>query len=215
MTKILVTGTGRSGTTFAATTLLKLGISAGHERIYQIGRKGPDWPKHDHVEVSWAAPRFRADWPEDVTVLHLVRHPLRTVESYLNIIPGAYAGWIDRWHLPEMVRPSGLTNVDGSFEDMGTWSKLDWVAWHYITWNRCVERYASRLFRVEDGDGKRLFVHIANLLKFNGQMDLVEARKQANRNSVNPGANTARVEDMAPRLQQPFLAIMRDYGYDS
>jgi len=215
--KILVTGTGRSGTTFVATTLQHLGISASHEQVYQLGaRKHKEWPKQDHVEVSWAAPKFRSSWPEDMTILHLVRHPLRTIESYLNVIRGLESYKKQHWMLPELLPPGNPPlPPEGIVEGRG-WQNADWVAWHYITWNRLVERYAEDRRRVEDC---RLTTGPVEwiLSRLEGGWEgstLGIAYGKANRNSVNPGKNVVTMESFAEELREPLRIICEDYQYD-
>lgn len=216
--KILVTGTGRSGTTFVASTLGALGISATHERVYQVGKCHQDWPEHPHVEVSWAAPKYRSAWPDDLTVLHLVRHPFRTIESYLNVMKGAGAGWYqNHWKLAEMIPPYGAPPTGQYRPDFQKhkWSDNDWVAWHYIEWSRLVERYAGgEQFQVEESEAifDEVFRHLGRGCD---DKSLEEAMGKANRNSVNAGANKITgLEAFAEELRGPLEQIAKDYGYD-
>lgn len=206
--KIIVTGTGRSGTTFLATTLQHLRINATHEGIYGgPNKRVPPW--RGQVEVSWAALLYREKWPPGATILHLVRHPLRTIESHLNVITGSPKAYVDRgsWVPPEIIRPEG-TN----------WSGADWCAWHYITWNRCVQQYAQSRWQIEKmgdiGSDHGILGEIRELLCV-GNWQIEEAMAKANRHSVGAGANVIEsTKDFVEELQAPLESIIQDYGYE-
>lgn len=77
-TRLLVTGTGRCGTTWLADTLTAAGLPCGHEAVFNLHRHGEGgWV----AESSWlAAPYLPV--PDAYTV-HLVRHPLAVIRSFV------------------------------------------------------------------------------------------------------------------------------------
>lgn len=193
---------------------MALGVSSTHEKVYQLGTRHQDWPEHDHVEVSWAAPKYRDIWPADVTVFHLVRHPLRVCESYLNVMKGGATRWYQQhWKLPDMLPAAQVQWSDGA-----EWTDNDWCAWHYISWNRWVERYAESRWKVEEalGPGATVFSCVTGHLGApRPQEAIVEAAKKANRNSVNAGKHVVTLDDLCEELRVPMERIIADYGYST
>lgn len=83
--RLVVTGSGRSGTGFTATLLTSSGIVCGHEEIF-----GP-WVK-DFIslgrlrnDASWLAAPHLTSLPARTLVVHQTRHPLAVARSYLGI----------------------------------------------------------------------------------------------------------------------------------
>lgn len=85
MARVLVTGCGRSGTRFVATALKHAGVNAGHEHLFTTTMH--EWPANYYsgVEISWLAVPWLHELPSDVSIVHLVRHPLDVVRSFLGI----------------------------------------------------------------------------------------------------------------------------------
>lgn len=75
----LITGVGRSGTGYMAQLMRDNGYACGHEGYYSV-RGVPDHPLAEG-ESSWLSMPFL---PIDVPTVHVVRHPLRVLESRLD-----------------------------------------------------------------------------------------------------------------------------------
>lgn len=78
--RFLVTGTGHSGTGWAARLFTALGHACGHEEQYRPGRLGPLCAP----DSSWLAVPHLGGLPEGTPVVHLVRHPLAVIASFLR-----------------------------------------------------------------------------------------------------------------------------------
>lgn len=209
---IVVTGTGRSGTGFAARWLSSIGLPSGHESFFD--HRGLEHALlmlasryHHYVgECSWEAAPFLSSAPlRDAFVVHQVRHPKKVAESCLRVPPSwspHYAEYMER-HLPLM----------RDYE-----STLDKAICRWIYWNQMIEQAVrsrvSHFWRIEDGtDG---------LLEWLDKQGLVEAEKI---NPVRMFSNTrhnhkhgperiARLDDIHPSLVQPLQDQMRRYGYE-
>lgn len=80
---LLVTGCGRSGTSYAKVLLNALGYTCEHERSVRpqgfVGWQGRA------AETSWFAPPYIADLPEGTFVVHQVRQPASVIASFYRI----------------------------------------------------------------------------------------------------------------------------------
>ena len=123
----LITGCGRSGTSYTAKVLRAAGMDVGHER------KGI----HGTVSSLWAVeseryPYFHAQKrPEFDVVLHQVREPLATIGSLTTALKSSW-----RW------------NAQHIELDMD-WSALRIAAEYWLQWNALCEDQAVMTYRVE------------------------------------------------------------------
>lgn len=120
MTRILVTGCGRSGTQFIAKVLSFCGLRCRHERVYGADSVEYNrdklgmlfdcrWRDHD-AECSWLAAPYLDTLPEDVVVWHQLRHPLKILRCWVGhrlvIRTSEAAGRFISHHLPECLPPA-------------------------------------------------------------------------------------------------------------
>ena len=94
---IIVSGTGRCGTGFMSRWLTSAGIKCTHEGVFNLGGWDSALEKIQHrlantqwgwrADSSWLAAPF-LHYPEldDMTVIHVVRHPKPTLDSFLRLI---------------------------------------------------------------------------------------------------------------------------------
>lgn len=81
--KIVITGTGRCGTGYAAAVLSRNGLRCGHEDVFKPLVEEIRWAKYD-ADSSWIALAY----PEHLKrhhVVHCVRNPLHVADSYLRM----------------------------------------------------------------------------------------------------------------------------------
>lgn len=127
----LITGTGHSGTMWAARLFTRLGHDCGHERWHTpepyAGMPTPD--------SSWLAVPRLDRLPEGTRVLHLVRDPLAVLQSMLAIrfltdgkAANPYTGFV-RWARPDIWSAGGqldrcvayVARWDTPAEAVGSW----------------------------------------------------------------------------------------------
>jgi hypothetical protein len=159
--QVIVTGTGRSGTVYFANLLTRVGIPCGHESLFTPwgldeaiarleGRHGVDvsaisrescgeWcpnPQEVVADSSYmAAPWLDQDLLKEVPVIHVVRHPLKVINSFVVGL-NYFKDWVpaDVWHhfmythIPEL-------RLD--------YTPLERAALYYVRWNQMIERKAS------------------------------------------------------------------------
>jgi len=134
VSRFLITGVGRSGTTYAARLLCELGLPTSHERVYSTGaRPRPEYWYEAAGEVSWLAAPYVGDfYPGRVALL--VREPLAWLRSWTRSMRGEEHGRFLRRHVTYRVHSAA--------------SRLRlWVEWN----GRILrEVQALPVFRVED-----------------------------------------------------------------
>lgn len=136
--RLLVTGTGRCGSTWLAKAITEAGTPCTHEVYWNWDRHGEgDW----QAEVAWPAAPFTPI--TDAYVVHLVRHPLDTIRSR--------ASWGSFSEIPTDTRRYRLGQwaqrvVPAIAEGR---SPLEKAAIHWVEWNRLVAG-AAELLRLED-----------------------------------------------------------------
>lgn len=137
--KLLVTGCGRSGTQYTAAVLEALGIRTTHERVYtpdlipgdetSLKTIAERWQNTD-AECSWLAAPFIPYLPEDVIVLHQVRHPLKVIRCWAShrlLSKPAETSLYARRVMPEL---EGRGDVEGA-------------ATYWYSWNLMIEANLS------------------------------------------------------------------------
>ena len=128
--RLLVTGTGRSGTLWAGEAIRSAGVPCTHETAFTLDRSLVDgaWV----AESSWLAAPFTP--MDDTYVVHLVRHPLAVIASLANrrFTHNRYYDYAAR-HVPLLADIADPT---------------DRCATYWVHWNRLI--VAGERIRVED-----------------------------------------------------------------
>ena len=125
MLRYLITGTGHSGTGYAAELLRRNGVECTHER-YMCG----EWQDVEApAESSWMVARALASDPliEYSRVLHLVRHPLMVLRS---------------WHATRETRNDYARWMRETFPELNALDGLDRLIRRYLLWHDMIERDA-------------------------------------------------------------------------
>lgn len=141
MTRIVITGTGRSGTRFAAHLLRAAGVNCGHERVFSFRpllRERPVAWGNWQADSSWmAVPHLAA---HDGPAVLVVRHPLLVAKSMLEL------GWfrhdkrLDIAKLIYRFRPQIRAEKTRPDKVMAMW----------VHWNTAALPYVAGVFRLED-----------------------------------------------------------------
>lgn len=175
MTKrFVITGCGRSGTTYIAELLSRLGCTCTHEKFFtgkgepsriaeylaRAGLRPLQWRMPPYGEAAWEAAPLLSLLPDDTPVFHQVRHPLEFIRSRQK------KGWIHgrfrHRHLPQLPRYN-----KARFAALPLAQQVDLLAHFWIGWNALVEdRVGERpylCYRIEDFDLELLLEILARV----------------------------------------------------
>lgn len=133
--RLIVTGTGRSGTGYLAKMLTNAGLVCGHEQVFGPDGEGPNalgFP----ADSSWMAVPYLSHWPLCPVVL-VHRHPLAVISSFVGIkffeVDTPYRRFL-------YAKNPTLRNL----------SPFEATCQHYIDWNRRALEYASVVTDLDD-----------------------------------------------------------------
>lgn len=151
---IVITGTGRCGTGYVAKLLTGAGVDCGHEGVFKFDGWDKAVKRLEETELeadaSWLAAPYLDRLNEEDVIVHLVRHPKPTIDSFRRI--GFFNPRTWRNHLPY----SRFTkdHVIDAWEHTTTKMR---AAHFYYVWNRMIEELApdAIFHRIGDG-GKKL-----------------------------------------------------------
>lgn len=118
--KILVTGCGRSGTSFMAKVLNEAGLRIGHERILEDG------------SVDWRAAAKLKNENVAALILHQTRNPVHFLRSMPTITNGSW----------ELIYKNTRAKHSNSI--------LVKSVIYWIDWNEMIFQYSDHTYRIED-----------------------------------------------------------------
>lgn len=153
---ILVTGTGRCGTRYVAKLLSSAGVPCGHEGVFTPRGISKAYEILEKIsscaESSWmAAPFIGYQEVCGARIVHLIRHPIRVINSLLGMrffaADSRYLTWANYAisHLPSI----------GSLD-----SEEDRTVAFYVRWNEMIETelpMSGFTHRIEDDDLSLLY----------------------------------------------------------
>lgn len=206
--RILVTGTGRSGTVYTSRVLRALGLDATHESIYGPRTKHPEWPAERQAEVSWMAVPFLGHLPPGTLVVHQVRDPIEVARSFLGRVmfhhgdDTPYSRFLAA-HEPAIFRPQ---RVPVRFMR------------YYVRWNLRVQPYADLRVRLEDlGDPRHFAEMLAQIGIERSHEEIAQALDEIEpRPNAGPREETHRWDNLpSGKDLEKFVAMAVQFGYDA
>ena len=209
MLEILLTGTGRCGTGFAAQLLESAGVHCTHETVFNPMGWGNALEQmrlmDERLEWNWKADTswcgsVYLDRPElaGVTVVHLVRHPKKVIDSHLrewkanHPYYNPHYHWLEK-HLPEL--------VDYKTPEAKATYKV-------LRLNEMVEARADIRHRIED-DPRELLDKLG--IDWQG-CDLFNNPEH----NAHPGRAESDVMlvDLPAEMREPIAEMTERYGYE-
>lgn len=225
--RVIVTGCGRSGTTYMSEVLNAAGLRCGHERAFTV--LGPRSRPDLDAESSWYAAPYLDRVDESTKVIHIVRNPSRVVHSFFRM--GLCA--VDPWHHYTFGRPPYMVALKFNVRlsryrrrwqsvmahryllwehttCMSEANEVDRLWGYWSQWNTLVERAAAQgrhaylRVRLEDLDASLPLVR--DFLELPAALEPQPAANQ------KPGYRM-RVIDWTP-MPDEVRSLARRYGYD-
>lgn len=190
--KLLIIGCGRSGTTYAAEALSRLGLNIGHERDAEDGIASWYMTVDDQPPFD-LAPRNHYSFDY---IVHQVRNPLHVIASLYTLHPDSWA-YICK-HLPQIDAADDALLIKAA------------KYWYY--WNLIAEQRARYTYRVEDFEqaAPRIIDQIGI-----GSFDAQALHQQSKSTNSRPYAKITLAE-IARHDQWLFdqvVGLARRYGY--
>lgn len=141
--KFVIASTGRAGSKWCATALRLAGIRCGHEQVFATAMlPAMDPPRWDAFEgdSSLAVVPYLDRLPEGCYRLHVVRHPLAVIGSFVHNGP------ILASHLP-----AGLGEyLDAAFSEItDAPDEVTAASLYWLRWNRWAEKDSDRTMQLE------------------------------------------------------------------
>ena len=190
---LVITGCGRSGTTYSAEFLSTLGLRIGHERLRRDGIAS--WYLASAQATVPFGPSMRQIGSLDMLVVHQVRDPIQAIASAQVI---GRPSW-------EFLAEEIPIDLDGD-------SRLLMAMKYYYYWNLKASNLAKIRVRVEEFQSDIRPV----LLEF--EVEAEQKTKTLPSKSTNARAHSSvswrRMEAEDWRLCKKIRAMSRDYGYE-
>jgi hypothetical protein len=226
--KYLVTGCGRSGTVYMAKLLTSLGVPCGHETIFDFDgieraleriagsiplklsetslRAKEDWVDVNTIvaDASYMAAPYLDFFP-DATIIHVVRHPVKVINSFCN-----YIHYFQNTE-PNPSDPHYIYNyecfIHNHLGDLKSYpTPYERACYYYVAWNEMVEKHQRLFHRVED-DPTRLLDQLG--IRKNEKM-FVDRKA----NSYAKFGRNFMLDDLpSGDLKDRLVSMGRRYGY--
>lgn len=217
----IVTGTGRCGSLNFARNLTKAGIHCGHESIFNLQElegakkrlkgeliieaskisttlKGkPLWfdPLQLKADSSYmAAPFLDDEILKETKIIHLIRHPLSVISSFVKNLGYFGQEYESPW---EKFMYKYLPSIK-NFND-----PLDRACEYYIKWNKMIAKFNTIVHKIED-DPNELFEKL-QLRKIEHLTD--------ERNTFNSRDKDFCLDDLSPEFRKKIKNFMAHHGY--
>ncbi len=215
--KFIICGTARSGTGYLAKLIDTLGYPCGHEEIFGFPYTLKD--RNLVGESSWLALPAFSEIPNNIILLHPVRHPIKTIQS--NIRKGLFMTKVQGKKILNVYGRFAMRNMElKDFED-----NLNIYMRYWTQWNLMIEeagKYRPYFrYRLEDINIKKnglLEEILFQQLHLEKNINVTEALK-AVPNNFN---TTTRLRNLKISLKDlpkgPNLEALRklaeNYGYE-
>jgi hypothetical protein len=213
---LLVTGCMRSGTHYTAGVLTGAGLVCTHEYLYRHDwdepatkeRGYPKLPDGWMGEASWLSAPFLDQIPQDVFVLHQVRHPLKVLRCIVHM------GILSNTH------ETATQHVHRFLPVCGRGSDLFRGICYVLGWNALIEEWGRRnrhryaRWTVESLDLESFAWLTAHLRLPLALDNMRKSLEETPRNAATCGHVGEREWTWADVKDEPLRAMARRYGYE-
>jgi hypothetical protein len=227
--KLLVTGTGKSGTLFMANLLTSMDFPCGHESIFtekgieeaksrlinvnkikfsncSINELKSNWtdPANIVADSSYlAAPFLSEDFLRNAKIIHVVRNPIYVISSF--VFSGGYFG--DDWP-PHSIDFQNFIKSNCPIVYDNNLNNINRAAIFYIEWNRMIEERSNKnnyfFYRLED----KIEILLNYLNKYEYNKNLGKKINCWNKNNLK-----IKLNDLEKTIRNEILEVSEKYGY--
>lgn len=204
--RFVITGTGRSGTGYLATAFRYMRIRCGHEEMFTpAGRQANPFIRGD---ASWMAVPYLDRFTG--YVLHVVREPLATINSFLGI------HFFDDSETTEDRKPYQDFSREHAPDVWAHETPVERAMAWYVDWNRRIEPYAHMRVRVEDVTGDDLHDLVRYSGAFHAPWEISNLLGQVP-TDVNTRPRAGLSWDDLPdgELKDDLGRMAKEYGYEA
>ena len=221
----VITGCGRSGTTYTARLLSQLGCQCTHEKFFTGSKPSPlrgllarrglhqlGWKPPVIGEAAWEAAPWLPLLADSTQVFHQIRHPLEFIRSRQK--KGWVHGRFRNRHLPHIPKMNKAEFAALPLEQQAAWLARFWIDWNALVESRSRNKAYLR-YRIEDFD-LPLLLRILDRIEFSYRQDEVEETFNSLPRNVNTRGQKREdiTLDLLPGELREELARAADrYGY--
>eukprot|EP00511_Aplanochytrium_stocchinoi_P000328 CAMPEP_0204823440 /NCGR_PEP_ID=MMETSP1346-20131115/1498_1 /ASSEMBLY_ACC=CAM_ASM_000771 /TAXON_ID=215587 /ORGANISM="Aplanochytrium stocchinoi, Strain GSBS06" /LENGTH=377 /DNA_ID=CAMNT_0051950077 /DNA_START=383 /DNA_END=1516 /DNA_ORIENTATION=+ len=226
--RLLITGTGRSGTDFVHTLLTKLGLELSHDVRGPAKDGGVSWPEAfnealcNHPHWNWKSKvgggSNKGKFVTFKHVFHLVRHPLKQILSRANN---------GEWVTSENRRVTACNTVSDEGLNQ-TETKLNRAIMltmrHWVLYNSFIEEYAEWRFRLEQLNEERDYIIEQIFTRADWETPHTNTTENAKVSTHKNGGHTKKPKGLAltwdmlfkldPKYTELCQAMALKYGYE-
>lgn len=223
MRQFIITGAARSGTQYISQALTLLGISCGHEEMFNVDTAKifaqlerdygvvESWGFNDNVpvigEVSWLATPYLGVIGPEIAILHQVRDPINVARSLMGI------GFANK---TRDVGNEGTTPwVRENFPDIFAYDNpFDICVAYWVKWNLMTEKRAKVRYKIEDLNAHQLHSIITALDGNKTLEEVTEVLKNMPRAHRGVKTKSLSWDDIKDEdLQMEAFELSKKYGY--
>lgn len=221
----VITGCGRSGTTYTAKLLSLLGCSCTHEQFFtgskpslargtlaRLGLRKLAWCPTIRGEAAWEAAPWLPLLADETLVFHQLRHPLEFIRSRQK--KGWVHGRFRSRHLPHIPKMD-----KAGFASLPLKEQVNWLARFWIDWNALVETCAAskqyHRYRIENFDLPQLLAMLESIDFPHDPAKVKETFESLPRNVNTRGEKRSDITlDLLPDdLREELTLAAERYGY--
>ena len=234
MLKLIITGTGRCGTTYLAKLVTSMGLKCGHESIFDYSEENvikerllnPDkrvlslvssrdsqWinPKEIDAESSYLAAPY-LDWKElnNTKIIHVYRNPLNVIRSFLLDFKYFNKNHPDTKNIfNELGFEQKIWAVLPTLREIKT--PIERACYFYYKWNEMIENKSNnkQVLKIKIEDENKI-EKIKKFLELQENNDLFNNEKE---NSFDKGKKIKLEDIPAGRIKNKFIELINKLNY--
>jgi len=232
--RFVITGCGRSGTTYMARIMSEIGCFCVHEKYFLgIRRHGkiiiPEnfplsfkfnkitWKMPPYGEAAWEAVPFLKYLPRGTVIFHLVRNPIKFIRSRKKKGLDHIFSFMDKYCPINIPDSHNLT-----FSELSNEKQVNYISEHWIRWNKEVakfehiKKYKYYRIKIEDINVNLLERMLRSInFKYN-QEKIISSYNSIPRNIHSRGKTDENItlNNIQSSIREKVIELALEYGYE-